>query len=220
MTTDNDITAADEIRTLSEVMRDFRTYLSFVKNETVNVQAILDHFHERGIGFILIFFAAPMALPLPVPPGVNILLATPLLLLTAHQALGAKTLYMPEKIKRKDVAKDKLISLSENLISWMEKLEKLIKPRLAWITGPKWSQFFGVLAFVMALTVCIPVPLTNTVPSFGITLMAIGFMMRDGLAIIAGALIGMAWICLLASAVIIFGPEAFEIIKNAIKSIL
>jgi hypothetical protein len=49
----------------------------------------------------------------------------------------------------------------------------------------------------MALMVCVPLPLTNTVPSLGIACMAIGVVMRDGLAVIAGAIIGLVWIFLL-----------------------
>lgn len=208
------------IRKLSEVIRDFVVIIQTLDTQKISINHVLDHFHERGIGFILIFFAAPMALPLPVPPGINVLLAMPLLILTAHQLCGAKRIYMPQKIRQKEVSKDKILSLSEALVKALTKLEVLIKPRLGWITTDRWSQFFGLLAFIMALTVCIPVPLTNTVPSFGITLIAIGFMMRDGLAVLTGALIGTAWVAMLAAAVIIFGPEAFEIIKKTIKSFL
>ena len=208
------------IRTLSEIMTAFTDALSSSKSERISVQYILDHFHERGIGIVLIFFSAPMALPIPVPPGINIILATPLVLLTVHQLLGAKNIYMPEKIRQKEVSVQKVSGMITGLIPWFKKLEILIKPRLGWITGPRWAQIFGLLAFIMALTVCIPVPLTNTVPSLGITLMSVGFMMRDGLAILGGAMIGMAWITMLVLAVLFFGPEAFDIIKETIKSFL
>jgi hypothetical protein len=38
------------------------------------------------------------------------------------------------------------------------------------------------------------------VPAFGIALMAVGLLMRDGLAVLAGALIGTLWVCLLVFA--------------------
>ena len=72
----------------------------------------------------------------------------------------------------------------------------------------------------MALTVCIPVPLTNTVPSFGIALMSLGGIMRDGLMTLTGALIGIAWVSMLVITALVFGPEAVDIIKDVIKSFL
>ena len=159
--TNSKASTPQNIRKLSEVISDFVASVRKLDEDKISVNHILEHFHERGIGFILIFFAAPMALPLPVPPGVNVLLATPLLILTAHQLCGAKRLYMPQSIRKKQVSKDKILSLSEGLIKALSKIEVLIKPRLGWITTDRWSQFFGALAFIMALTVCIPVPLTN-----------------------------------------------------------
>lgn len=61
-------------------------------------------------------------------------------------------------------------------------------------------------------------PLTNTVPSMGIALMSIGILMRDGLSVLAGAFIGIAWIALLASVFIFLGLEGADLVKDFIKS--
>lgn len=204
-------------RALSTLLTDF---VDRMPDGMITMNNVLDAFHERGIAFLLILFAAPMALPVPVPPGINILLATPLLLLTAQQAYGAHKIWLPRKMKARTLEAAKLKSLFRNIIPWLIRIEKLIKPRLGWITQDGTSRFFGVLGFIMALSVCIPLPLTNTVPSFGIALMAIGFTMRDGLAVMIGAIIGMAWVTMLVGAFVVFGPEAFDIIKEAIKSLL
>ncbi len=208
---------SEQIRSLSTLLGDLKNGL---RGEQVSIGDLASALHERGIAMLLIILAAPMALPIPVPPGINIMLATPLILLTAQQALGAHAIWLPEKIKARTIERSKLGGLIDGLVPWMKRLEVLVRPRLGWITQDAASRFFGALGFIMALTVCIPVPLTNTVPSLGITLMAVGFTMRDGLAVLGGALIGMAWVTMLAAAVIIFGPEAFDIIKETIKSII
>ena len=71
----------------------------------------------------------------------------------------------------------------------------------------------------MALAVAVPLPLTNTVPAFGIALMSIGVLMRDGLAVIGGLIIGLAWVIALVSFVIIFGEQGFDLMKNFIKGL-
>jgi hypothetical protein len=206
-----------QIRSIAMMLEDVSAGLT--QPET-SMGELLDALHERGIAMILLIFALPMALPVPVPPGINIMLASPLVFLTAQQALGAHAIWLPEKLKKKTLKSDSLKSMITKTIPYMKKTELLIRPRAAFLTQDGPSRLFGLMGLIMALTVCIPVPLTNTIPSFGIALMSAGFIMRDGLAVLAGALIGICWVTLLAVSVVIFGPEAFEIIKNTIKSFL
>ena len=206
------------VRALSTLIEDYIAQIP--KNGLVALDDVIEAFHERGIAFLLLIFAAPMALPIPVPPGINIILASPLILLTAQQMGGAHKIWLPQRVRRRTLESGKLSAIFRALIPWLVRIEKLLKPRLPWITLDGASRLFGLLGFIMALCVCIPLPLTNTVPSLGIAIMAIGFIMRDGLAVLTGALIGMIWISILVGATLIFGPEAFEIIKETIKSIL
>jgi len=208
---------AATIRSLSDVLEDFKNTLT---GEQVTLDHILLAFHERGIGILLLLFAAPMALPVPVPPGINIALATPLLLLTAQQALGAHTVWLPKKMRARSFTVERLQKLLSGIIPLLRKIEFFTRPRLGWITRGPVSRFFGALGVIMALSVCIPLPLTNTLPSLGIALMAIGIGMRDGLAVICGAVIGISWIAILSFALLTFGPEGFEILKSAIKSLI
>ncbi len=206
------------IRSLSDIIRDVQSTLD--GEEIITLSEILEAFHERGFGFILLIFALPMALPIPVPPGINILLATPLLLLTAQQALGRHTLWMPKKMEGKTISSPKFTALLEKTLPFLEKIELLLKPRLAPITQGISSNIIGSLGFLMALAVCVPLPLTNTVPSLGISMMAIGVLSRDGLAVLAGVVIGMLWIIMLVLAFLFLGAEGIDFIKETIKTFL
>jgi hypothetical protein len=225
----NDNDSFTQIRSLADVLEDMRKTLTdsvsghdnkdCAAPETTSLDRLLEIMHERGLAMIVFFFAIPMALPIPVPPGINILMATPLLFLTAQQAIGAKQVYLPQKIRTKTLKTKNLIGFIQIVIPWIKRIEYFSKPRLAFLTQPLISRLFGLCGFIMALSVCIPLPLTNTAPSFGIALMALGFMMRDGLLLLAGCLWGMAWIALLMTAILIFGPEAFDIIKETVKGL-
>ena len=188
------------LRSLSELLSDYCNTLRENSAEDivrVKIDDILDAFHERGFGMILFIFALPMALPLPVPPGINVLLASPLILLTAQQALGFKEIWLPKKIRQKTLSSKSLIKMFEKAVPFVQKIELLAKPRLGFLTQGLTSNLIGLAGLIMALTICIPLPLTNTVPSLGIACMAVGVLMRDGLAVIAGAVIGLLWITLL-----------------------
>lgn len=205
-----------ETRTLSELLEDLKSHIN---GESISLKALLAAFHERGFGFFLFLFSLPGALPVPAF-GINAIIALPLLLLTAQQAVGRHTIWLPEKWQSKTVAKTTVEGFIVSATPWIKRLEFFIRPRLNFMTQGHISKLIGVLGFIMALAVSIPLPLTNTVPSFGIAMMAIGVLMRDGLAVIGGALVGTLWVILLVGFVLIYGPEGFDMVKDFIKGLI
>jgi hypothetical protein len=186
-----------------------------VANESIingRLGDLVDALHERGFGILVFLFALPMALPLPVPPGVNLLFAVPLLLLTFQQSYGAKRPWLPKKLRQKNFNADKVKTMLLKSKPWLDRMSVLIRPRLGWMTQGLFSKLIGVFGFMFALCICIPIPLTNTVPSFAILLMALCILMRDGLAVLAGMVIGSLWIMLLAT----LGVEGFKALLSII----
>lgn len=204
------------LRSISDVFKDLEASMT---GEKISFASILETFHERGFGFLLLIFATPMALPLPVPPGINIMLATPLIILTAQQALGRHTIWLPLWVKRKSIKCETLSKIIQFSIPWFERIEKLVKPRLEFMTKGIASNLIGVFGLLMALMVCVPLPLTNTVPSLGIALMAVGVIMRDGVFVLAGAVIGMVWTLALTAILSFLGIQGIEMIIGMIKSL-
>ena len=210
------MTNPQSIRSLSEVLIAFKDDLD---GEHVRLVDILEAFHERGIGFVLFVFAAPMALPLPVPPGINIMMALPLLFLTLQQAVGRHTIWMPEKLLQKKLKTQTLNTMFSSLVPWIKKLEKIIRPRFSFITQGAFSHLIGLSGLIMALSVCIPVRFSKTVRSFGISIMALGVVMRDGLAVIFGAAVGLFWVFVLVALIIVFGTQGIEAGMEFIKGL-
>ena len=198
------------MRSISDVFTDLEASLT---EDDVSIQTLLDAFHERGFGFFLFLFALPAALPLPAV-GVGTVLGLPLVFLSAQQAVGRRTIWFPEKFKHKSIKRKTVVGMIEAALPWVQRVEFLIKPRLEFVTQGVFSRLIGVFGFIMSLSVCVPLPLTNTVPSFGIALMSVGVMMRDGLAVLAGATIGTLWVSLL----VFLGTEGVIFIKDFVKS--
>lgn len=202
------------MRSISDIFKEINTQIT---SERVSIGDLIDLLHERGFGFLLLILSVPMALPIPVPPGINVLLASPLILLTAQQALGRHNVWLPQWIKRKSIKREKMSAIITATLPWLTRLEKLVKPRLEFMTIGICSHLIGIFGLIMALTVCIPFPLTNTVPSLGIALMAVGVIMRDGIAVFAGAFIGILWVSALFLIVTFLGAEGIDIVKDIIK---
>lgn len=195
------------IRPISAVFDDL---LSGLREERVTAATLLEAFHERGFGAMILLFSLPLALPVPKPPGISSILSVPLLLLTAQQALGFHTVWFPDFVKRKSVATTSLASVFHHARPWMRRLEYITRPRLGFITQGIFSRMIGILGFIMAVSVAVPLPGSNTIPGMGIAIMALGVVMRDGLAVIAGALIGTIYVIVYTGILVFFGRQGVD----------
>ncbi len=208
-----EIAADNTPRKISEVLIDLKTELTAEKVCTFD---LLQALHERGFGFLLFIFALPAAIPLP-GLGINIVIALPLLFLTAQQALGRHSIWIPNWMKYKSISKQQFETIVDKSLPLIKRAEFFVRPRLGFITQDPCSILIGLLGLLMALSICVPLPLTNTVPAMGIALMALGVVMRDGLAVIGGAILGTAWVFMIFFVIIFLGVEGVDLVKETIK---
>ena len=206
-----------EIRSLSELLTDLKSACS--DKEEMSFGELLNAFHERGFGFFLFILALPAALPLPAV-GYGTVLAFPLMFLTGQQAMGRKSIWFPDFVKKRSIKSETLTGTIDKAMPFIEKIQLLVRPRFRFVTEGMFRNLIGIAGFIMAISVLMPFPGTNTVPSMGIALMAIGVIMRDGLAVLAGAVLGTIWVFLLVGFIIFFGAEGVEVLKNMIKSLV
>lgn len=208
----------DEPRTLSSLL-DVLAELANSRKEKVHLSTILEVFHERGFGVLLFLLALPAALPVPAL-GINMIIALPILLLTIQQAMGRHTVWMPEKIQKRSLKPKQITGFIKKAEPIINFLEIFFKPRLGFITRGIFSLFIGVFGTIFALSITLPIPLTNTVPAMAIALMSVGVIMRDGLAVIGGIILGCIWIGLLSYFALFFGTEGLIYFKDMIKGFI
>lgn len=162
----------------------------------VAVGDIVEMFGDRAFGALMFVFAAPLILPMP--PGVSALLGAPLIFITAQWMLGRRTLWLPKAILERTISKTDFRSLTAKLKPYLEKLERRLRPRLTFMYNPLGDRLVGLLCFVLALIVFLPIPFGNMLPSLAIAAFAIGGAERDGLAAIFG------WVTAIVSIVVLW----------------
>jgi hypothetical protein len=141
---------------------------------------------SRAWGGLLAIFAAINAIPLP--PGVNIFFAIPLLIVSAQMAFGRASPWFPKRIDRRGVTKEELRRLIEKM-EWVEmRVERLFKPRMATLTGPAATRLIGAVCFVLALLTMLPI--VHVAPAAVIVLFGLALIYRDGALVIAAAAAG------------------------------
>lgn len=97
------------------------------------------------------------------------------------------------RIKRKALPADRLRPGLEAGMVWVRRLEKISRPhRLHRLVDGRVQHLFNDLAFIVAaLLLMAPfgfVPFSNTLPALALLLYALGFIQRDGGAVLLGHL--------------------------------
>jgi hypothetical protein len=141
----------------------------------------------RAWGGLLVIFATINAIPLP--PGVNIFFAIPLMIVSAQMAFGRASPWFPARIDRRGVTKEELRRLIAKM-EWVEvRVERMFKPRLATLTGPTATRLIGVVCLMLALLTMLPI--VHVAPAAVIVLFGLALIYRDGALVIAAAVAGL-----------------------------
>lgn len=160
------------------------------KNHTMSVGEIKNSMHERGFGILLAIASLPLCLPIPVPPGYTTFFSIPLFIFSIQMIFGMRAPWLPVWITKKQIKRTTLEKLIEKANPWLRKIEKHLKPRLTYISVRAWERIIGIFSFVFALSISLPLPLTNFPPGWGILIMSLGLLSKDGLTILVGMIIG------------------------------
>ncbi len=164
-------------------------FVDGLSSEDVSIGEVLDTIADRGFGLILLILALPAALPLPAPGY-----ATPFGLMMALLALqmirGRTTPWFPERVRRRRVSKGKLAWTVKNAGVPLRFVEWIIRPRLSGLAKNRaFLALVGLIVLLMSISMAMPIPLTNTAPSFVIFVLAAGILEEDGLVLLGGILL-------------------------------
>lgn len=151
---------------------------------------VVDHLDERAFGLLILILAIPCLVPALY--GVPQIIGIPIILLAAQLVAGREEPWLPETFLKRRIAKgwlDRMADFSSKSMGWVE---RLARPRLRVLTGDFGSRLAGV--FMILATLTIVLPMTNTVPSIALALLAAGLLQRDGAFVLVGMGIATAWV--------------------------
>ena len=188
----------------SRLLTDF---LAQWQGERVRLKDVVDVLEDRAYGLLLLIFAFPNVIPNPVP-GLSGILGVPLVLVAAQLALGRPHPWFPKFLAERSMKTADFRAVVEKLVPWLQRLERLTRPRLRWLCKPPFERLLAVFCLILAIVLALPIPLGNILPALAVSLIALGLIEHDGLAIGAGLVLGLVSI-VIVSAVVIAMIEAF-----------
>jgi len=152
----------------------------------ISVADIMEATGARAIGALILLFAAPNVLP--TPPGTSSILGMPLVYLTAQLMLG-RLPWLPKFISERSIYRADFIGMMDRAAPLLARAEKLLKPRFSLLVSAPAERVVGTICFILAMILLLPIPLGNMLPALAICLFAFGILEKDGLWIIAGAIV-------------------------------
>jgi len=202
---------------------ELQLYLASLDGKDSNLGEMLEAISHRGFGLFLLLLALPAALPIPAPGY-----ATPfgliIVVLAVQMLVGRPSPTLPKKMRSKKLSHG-IVAFSVKHSGRVLKItEWLVRPRLSNMAKNRaFLSLISIVIILMALFMLVPLPLTNTAPSFVIFVLAAGMLEEDGLVLLGGLLIApvaAAIGCLAAWFAVTKGIDAVEpAVHGAIDSI-
>lgn len=177
----------------------FRKIIEASDAERISIADILDAMEERATAALVLLFALPNVLP--TPPGTSTVLGLPLLILSFQLAIGWPV-WLPGFITHRSVRRVDFMHMFAKAEPWLQRAERLLKPRFGFMLSYPAERAVGVLALVLAIVLVLPIPLGNMPPASALCIMALGLMAADGLFIMIGIVAGFLSLMIAGSVVL------------------
>ena len=145
---------------------------------TVSIAELTQLFGGRALGALLLVFG--LACTLPLPPGGTTIFGAPLVLLAPQLVIGNRAPWLPRRVRERTVATVHLKKGLPKALVWLERIESVSKPRLAFLFGPVGERVIGLICTLLALVLILPIPLGNMLPAAAVSVLSLALVQRDG----------------------------------------
>jgi hypothetical protein len=152
-----------------------RAVLDNAPGEYVSVAWLIHSLRERSFGMIMLLLGL-----LAIMPGISAFAGLLLLAVGFEMMMAHETPILPRIIADRRFPISRMAQLIERVSPVIGALESIIRPR--WHTPfVVTKRIVGVVVLMLAITLFLPVPLTNIIPGLLIMLMAVAYLEEDGI---------------------------------------
>lgn len=166
-------------------------------HERVSLGDVTRLLGDRGYGVLMVVLVLPGAVP-----GLSSIAAIPLALVAVQLAIGLPRPWLPRFLAARSLSRSDFARMVERVEPYLMRIERLLRPRFALLTGPIGERLMGMMCLVLALLLTVPI-LVNLPLVVPIALMSLAIIERDGAFAVAGfalggivfvALVGLSWV--------------------------
>jgi hypothetical protein len=156
---------------------------------TLSLQDLLRLHGESSLAVLLMLLAVVSVLPVA---GAGTVMSVGIWVVAWSWVRERETLSLPDRLGK--------LALNERWsgrclhgLAWLyETSQRCMRPRWAWLSHAGTRAWWGGWIGLMGLVIFVPLPLGNVLPSLSLVLLSLGWMFRDGLALVLSAAAGLA----------------------------
>jgi hypothetical protein len=165
--------------------------------ERVSVDAIMSALRDRAYALLVVLLGLPNCLPMP--PPIPLVCGFVLAFIGIQMLAGRAVPWLPKALLRKSIGKPELSRAVSRALPVLVRLERFSRPRLMMLGGALALWVLGLLILVLAIGLIVAAPFIGQIPlGLAVCLVGLGLVERDGLFIVAGAIVGAAGLILSA----------------------
>jgi len=162
-------------------------------DDYVCVGHLLDVMGERSFGALMLVPSLLLVSPLSGIPGFSSLTGVVIVLIAGQMLAGRDHIWLPQKLRERCIAREKLEKALRFLTPGARTVDRLVKPRLTFLTRSPFSR--AVPAICVAIGLCMPLmeilPFASSILAAAVAAFALALIARDGaLAVVATAITG------------------------------
>ncbi len=159
------------------------------EERVISVRALLEAIGARAFGPVILAIGLFAISPITYIPGMTWASSLAAMLIAGQLAIGWKTPWLPRRALDATFSTGLLLKSARLMRPWAIRVDRFVKPRLAFLAAPPFANLFAILCVLAALS-CFPlglIPFAPTAPSFAIALIGLGLTAKDGLVLLASA---------------------------------
>lgn len=159
---------------------------------------LIDVFNEKSFAILFVFLLGVPALPLPTGGATHVfeIIAA---LLALQLVVGRDQIWLPQKWCKLELAGPKQQRFIAGLMKLIRRLERLSRPRLAFLFHHRLSNIvFGLLVIGGTAGAFFAPPFTglDTLPALGVVLLSLGVLLEDVIVVGLGLILGVGGVLL------------------------
>ncbi len=173
-------------------------------SDRIPVRDLVHAMDSVGFGLVMMIFS--FGIIIPTPPPFPSIISIPLVVFALQMTIGHQAPKLPKKFSQLTVKRSVLAMLVNKSSPYIRKVERILRPRLLFMTSPFADRIVGFFVLLFSSFVLLPIPLSNFIPGLGVLVISFGLLGKDGLVILLGIFIGISGIAI-SLAALILGAE-------------
>ncbi len=168
------------------IVQRLRDAAATLEDERVSMRAMAQAHGPDAHGTLLLLLAMPCLLPVP---GVGTVLGVGMAALAVAMWQGHETPRLPPRVANLELPRHWAQRVLRGLASAYALAGRHARSRLSHLASTERRAGISLAVGLMAVLILLPIPFGNVLPALALSLIGLGLVFRDGVAVLAGLLV-------------------------------